>query len=129
MKKQNTSPTIEFDAITNLVPHAVHIYNRERQLLAVIPPTGCVLRCQPTYKELPSLTLPDPSGNPVKVPLYQREFLSVNWENLPDAVLVSALVGRVLAETPYTGRIFTPGDLLRDAEGNVIGTIGLVEIV
>lgn len=125
---KNNSHSIKIDNIVNLVPHPVCIYNRDRELIITIPPSGTVLRCQPSHRELPSLKLSD-DGKVVDVPVYQREFLPVVWDNLPDAVLVSALVGQALAETPYTGRIFTPGDLIRDTKGNVIGSIGLVEIV
>ena len=102
--------------ITNLTPHTLNIILSDGTTRA-IPPSGSVARCR---------TVNEPAGYADGVPLVRVAYGAV--EGLPEAAegvlyVVSALVR---AAVPERSDVASPGDLVRDPEGNVVGCRGLV---
>lgn len=97
----------------NLTPHAVRVVDG----IGEIPPSGVVARCATTST---------PAGSAGGIALVRTTFGAV--ECLPDAeegtiFVVSALVR---AAVPNRGDVASPGDLVRDASGSVIGCRNLI---
>lgn len=99
--------------IINLTPHAIHLPNR------TIEPSGQVARCQ-------EWTLP--AGTFDGIVLIRREYGAV--EELPEYVhksgnlyIVSMMVRQAL---PERIDLASPGDLIRDESGQIIGCKNLV---
>jgi len=108
--------------IINLTPHAVTIY-RDGQPVRTIEPSGTVARVTSISEHI---------GEVDGIPVYQHGFGAV--ENMPEPVsdtiyLVSMVVGQALAgsgRTDIYGPDTSPAGAVRDAEGRIIGTRGLV---
>jgi hypothetical protein len=103
----------------NLTPHAINIvgFNGE---VTTIPPSGKVARVKSTQ------TL---AGNKAGIPLYFVEFGAV--EDLPNESAIPFGVeyivsGMVRAACPNRRDLASPGDLVRDDKGNVVGCRGLI---
>ncbi len=102
-------------SIVNLTPHALNVVTSGG--VTTIKPDGTVARCATTST---------PAGEAAGIPLSRTTYGKVI--GLPDPVpgvifVVSALVR---AAVPHRGDVASPGDLVRDAAGNVIGCRGLV---
>jgi hypothetical protein len=100
----------------NLTPHAINIYNSEKQLVMTVPPSGAVARVQ-TQRKLSAVY----DG----VEIYRTQYGNV--ENLPapqkDTIyIVSALVA---AAVPRRDDVLQPGELLRNDAGQPVGCVGL----
>jgi hypothetical protein len=101
--------------LINLTPHTVKLVN-ELGVLEVFP-TGTVARVSSTQEEV---------GRVIGVPLVRATFGAVT--GLPDPVegtlyIVSALVRAAL---PGRADLASPGDLVRDEAGNVVGAKSLI---
>lgn len=107
--------TLTTTTITNLTPHALHVHSGDTT--KTFAPSGTVARVSST-----SVQVGDLDG----VPLFNTTFGQV--QDLPaqqDGVLlvVSALVRSAL---PDRKDLASPGDLVRDGNGNVVGCKGLI---
>lgn len=101
--------------VVNLTPHPLVLVLSDGN--RAVAPSGTVARCSSTNK---------PAGDFEGVPLTRVTFGAV--ENLPEPVegtlyVVSALVRSAV---PHRTDVASPGDLVRDEAGNVIGCKGLV---
>lgn len=101
--------------LLNLTPHTLNLVLPDGSIKAVAP-SGTVARCASSSA---------PAGEFEGVPLNRTTFGQV--EGLPepqDGVLlvVSALVRQAV---PHRADVASPGDLVRDADGNVVGCKGL----
>lgn len=113
-------------ALINLTPHDITIVGNVQTV--VIPRSGQIARVSVTrVKDGDYLPVDDARGDYVAVPVYQVQMGPV--EGLPDPVegreyLVSALVA---AHPDVRGRpdVFSPGELVRDEAGRVVGCRGL----
>lgn len=101
--------------LVNLTPHAINMYG------ATIPPSGKVARIKMEREDLSPLIF---QGQKVRVTrTYGGEI-----EGLPAPSPGKAyIVSRVVLEVVKVGRgdVFSPGELIRDSEGRVIGCDGL----
>jgi len=101
--------------ITNLTPHALNLITATGTV--TVAPSGAVARCATTSA---------PAGEAEGVPLVRTSYGEV--VGLPDPspgtlFVVSALVR---AAVPHRADVASPGDLVRDASGNVVGCRNLV---
>lgn len=101
--------------IVNCTPHALNIVTAHGTV--TVAPSGTVARCSQTST---------PAGEVNGVPLSRTTFGAV--VDLPEPVegvilVVSALVRAAL---PSRTDLASPGELVRDAAGNVIGCKGLI---
>ena len=102
--------------ITNLTPHALVFVLADGSSRSIAP-SGAVARCR---------TVNSPAGDAEGIPLARVSYGAV--EGLPEPAegvlyVVSALVR---AAVPGRSDVASPGDLVRDPAGNVIGCRGLV---
>jgi len=100
--------------LVNLTPHTLNIITEGGTV--TIPPSGKVVRVATAVTELPLVFF-----NGVEILLKETLFGEV--EGLPEPaadtiLIVSALVR---AAAPEREDLFSPGDLVRDEKGNVIG--------
>lgn len=106
--------------ITNLTPHSIRIFAADGTTeIATIPPSGSVARVAMTRKFAGNLAT---EGG---IPLYQSKAGAVT--GLPDAApgvcyVVSTLVRLAV---PNREDVFSPGDLVRDGNGQPVGCKGL----
>lgn len=103
--------------IINITPHPLNIQSGDKMLN--IPPSGVIARLSVKHESQPSI---DIDGDEVSV--YKTEFGPI--ENLPKPkegfyYVASALV----ANAANRADVFSPGELIRDNQGNVIGAKGL----
>jgi hypothetical protein len=111
MAGTNTGEVENKMKIVNLTPHAIHLPDR------TIEPSGAVARCQEETIQLCSID--------------GIEFISRRYSDvydLPDLqpniiYIVSLLVRQAL---PDRMDLASPGDLIRDADGKIIGAKNLV---
>ena len=104
--------------IVNLTPHELRLTDEHGHLVATVPPSGTVARVRTSAVRV---------GEFEGVPLFRTEYGAV--EGLPEPVpgtiyVVSAMV-RSHPQVSGRGDVFSPGKLLRDEQGRVIGAIGL----
>ena len=106
--------------LVNLTPHALMIViDRETGKTITVPPTGKVARVT---------TIREPGAFHDGVPTFKVTFGSVT--GLPDMELGKVFVvsGMVASHPSVRQRpdVFSPGELIRDAGGIVVGCHGLV---
>ena len=104
--------------IRNLTPHKITISNKDQSIMLTIPPEDVSARCLENTKD----TCREFDG----FPLVLKSFGKV--ENLPypeDDILyiVSKMVRDACSDR---GDLASPGDLIRDEDGNVLYTENLV---
>ena len=110
------------EKLINLTPHVINIYDVDKKtLLMTLEPSGTVARVQMTRKQTGTVI-----GIPVfiNVPGDVTGVPSCSESDAPDQIryIVSALVRIAL---PANDDVFSPGELLRDSDGQPIGCIGL----
>lgn len=101
--------------IINLTPHAINILADGGTI--TIPPSGTIARCGEAS---------EPAGEINGIPLVTKTYTEVT--GLPDEApgvyyIVSAMVRQAL---PDRRDLLSPGDLVRDENGNVIGCRNLI---
>lgn len=102
--------------LSNLTPHTLNLVLPDGSVKAV-PPSGQVARCASTSSQ---------AGEFDGIPLSKTTFGQV--QDLPEPqdgtlFVVSALVRQAV---PHRTDVASPGDLVRDADGNVVGCKGLI---
>lgn len=110
--------------IVNLTPHALNLHGTDATselatLQISVPPSGTIARLAVSRKAIASVTLEG-----VKIGICQSNFGNIT--GLPVAedgtiFVVSALV----AEAAKRSDVFSPGELVRDEVGVVVGANGL----
>ena len=102
--------------LVNLTPHAVTIVLPSGDTVT-LPPSGTVARCSTS-----SEVVGEVNGIPVSRVSYGEVV------GLPEMTPYTRFVvsGLVRSAVPHRGDVFSPGDLVRDAGGNVVGCRGLV---
>jgi hypothetical protein len=103
------------DAI-NLTPHALNI-QREDGTFLIIQPTAPAARCEVTTK---------PAASPIPgVAAVVAQYGAVTDlpEPQPDTIYIVSML--VASRVPHRPDVFSPGELIRDEAGRVIGCIGL----
>lgn len=115
--------------LINLTPHAINIRDKAERLIMVVPPSGTVARVQTTRREVESITLA--SGDvSVDIPLFRTIYGSIT--DLPSREYGTCLIVSLMVKQATQGQdwperpdLVSPGELVRDTEGNPIGCIGL----
>lgn len=105
--------------IINCTPHEISINGKK------FPPTGKVIRVQSERKLIDKITFEE-----VEIPIYSvvygelENFISPKDDEI---LVVSALCKEIIKECfpLFWGRIASPGMLIRDENGNVVGADGL----
>lgn len=103
--------------IVNLTPHSLNLYDESNRLVVVVPPSGDVARVAVRRERV---------GDADGVPLYRSHYGAV--EGLPAPrpgvlYVTSALVLAAVREARPD--VWAPGEPVRDAEGRVVGAVGL----
>lgn len=96
----------------NLTPHSIIIVDA-----LTLPPSGTVARCAATST---------PAGTHGKIALTRTAFGAVEGLPEPEAGVVFVVSALVRAAVPGRSDVASPGDLVRDASGVVIGCRNLV---
>jgi hypothetical protein len=102
--------------LKNLTPHTITVVGSSGEALAVLPPSGQVARVSMTREVV---------GEVAGLPVYRSQYGSV--VGLPDAEAGVALVvsAMVRLATPGRADVFSPGELVRGADGQPVGCRGL----
>ena len=104
--------------IINLTPHTLNIHNEDGELVATVPPSGEVARCEVVrakkYERGGVPFFATAYGEVVGLPEYE--------EGDPLVYVVSGMTRAAVSDRVD---VYQPGELLRDDEGQVIGCIGL----
>lgn len=102
--------------IINLTPHTINIYGEDKKPIVAIQPSGIVARVTVTRQLNQTID---------GIPCYSTAYGNV--VGLPDAQDgdIYIVSGLVRAAVPHRHEVFQPGELLRDADGQPIGCIGL----
>ena len=105
-------------SIINLTPHELKLFNEDGRLVATITPSGQVARVRTQSVRV---------GEHAGVPLYRTEFGDVEGLPAPQPDTIYVVSGLVRAHPAVASRedVYSPGRLLRDAEGRVVGAVGL----
>jgi len=107
--------------ITNLTPHALTIVGENGTL--VVPPTGVVARLAVTRTELVPVTI-DGVLLPVSLPVMGEV---TDLPSVEDGVIL--VVSALVAGAVNRPDVMSPGELIRNTSGNVIGAKGLCAYV
>ena len=111
---------MEFNGINfvNLTPHDVTIAISEEERLT-IPFSGCIARVSLVQENLSPIA---------GIPVIRSTFGQV--EGLPSPVEGTVYIVSAMTASAVGGRgdLYTPGDLVRDDEGQVIGCKGLKKV-
>lgn len=101
--------------LINLTPHALHVKLKDGETL-VIPADGRVARVSTTQKEVDELN---------NITIYETYFGEV--VGLPErAENTFYIVSKITQDArPHRDDLLSPGNLIRDNEGNVVGCEGL----
>ena len=102
--------------ITNLTPHTLNLFDLGGNPVAEIPPSGEIARVKALREQI---------GDYERVPLFTTIFGEVDGLPAPKPNTIYVVSGLVRAAVPSRGDVFSPGELVRDDGGKVIGAKGL----
>jgi len=102
--------------IKNLTPHALNVVLSPESTFT-IPPSGSVARCSSSNTQI---------GLANEIPLFKVAYGAVEGLPEPEAGVLYVVSALVRAAVPARTDVASPGDLVRDSEGKVIGCKGLV---
>lgn len=101
--------------IVNFTPHALNIHDEAGDLVANIPPCGAVARLT-TERVL--------VGHVGDIPIFKTVLGEVMNLPSPHPEVIYVVSGFVRSAVQRHD-LYQPGELLRDAEGRVVGCVGL----
>ena len=105
--------------IINCTPHDVNIVGEDGSIIATIPASGILPRCQATTQEVGTVGV-----DGITIPLTASSFGEVT--DLPEASDDTLLiVSRVVADAAKRHDLVVPDQLVRDSSGQVIGARSL----
>lgn len=102
--------------ITNLTPHTLTILVSDDETRS-IPPSGTVARCSASST---------PAGDHDGIPLARTSYGAVTDLPEPQDGVLYVVSGLVRAAVPSRTDVASPGELVRDPDGRVIGCRNLV---
>lgn len=104
--------------LVNLTPHTMNLYNADKELIVSIPPESVAARCSVTRDKL---------GEVDGVPVYVTRYGDVT--GLPDGNGKDTYIVSLLVSQAVPGRldVLSPGELLRNEQGQPIGCVGLTK--
>ena len=102
--------------ILNLTPHVMNIYNEKKEEIATIPPNGDPVRITAIREKV---------GEVLGIPLFKTRYSDP--VGLPDYDPDTMIIVSGMVRTACQDRedLWQPGELLRNAEGKPIGSVGL----
>lgn len=101
----------------NLTPHVLHIYDAEgEKVILAIEPSIPAARCAFQSKQV---------GTRGGVPLFAMTFGEVRWLPAPKKDTIYIVSMLVRNAVPHRTDVASPGELIRDPKGQVIGSKGL----
>jgi hypothetical protein len=102
----------------NLTPHTLNVFDEEgKAQVAEIPPSGTVARVDTVYKGV---------GTVDNIPLFESVYGEVKNLPTPDGETMYIVSTPLRLACPERGDLASPGELLRNDEGQPIGCKGLV---
>ncbi len=105
--------------IVNCTPHDVNIVGEDGSVVATIPASGILPRCQATTEEVDIVEV-----NGVTIPLTASSFGEVtDLPEVSDDTLL--IVSRVVADAAKRHDLVVPDQLVRDSSGQVVGAKSL----
>ena len=110
---------LPIDRFVNLTPHTVKIVGGDGRVKALLPPSGMVARVEQTRVQAGH------TGAYGGVECWRTSYGEVT--GLPPEQARNGLIVSAMVRTACSGRrdLFSPGELVRDADGNVTGCRGL----
>lgn len=119
--------------LVNLTPHTINIHDEDGTPIIAVPPSGVVARVDPNEVRIGALVA-DPARG---VPVYRVRYGELYFTDNPQPPEKPARIDFTPEEDPvyivsalvmqYHDRrnFFSPGELIRDADGKPIGCRGL----
>ena len=102
--------------LVNLTPHAITVAGASGETLAVLPPSGEIARVSVTRSE---------SGQVAGLPVFRSVTGDVVGLPTPADGVGYVVSAMVRAAVPTRRDVFSPGTLLRGADGQPVGCVGL----
>jgi len=102
--------------IINLTPHQICIYDENNNLITKIAPSGAEARVSETRARV---------GEIENIPVFAVSYGDITGLPAPDGNVY--IVSAKVRSTCKRGDVHSPGELLRDKKGRVIGCIGLTQ--
>lgn len=102
--------------IINLTPHAINIYNADRNLVATVEPSGTVARVEANRQLVATVE---------GVPFYRTTYGALSGLPEPQDGVIYVVSGMARSAVPGRSDLWQPGELLRNEAGQPIGCIGL----
>lgn len=106
-------------SIINLTPHELRLHDEDGRLVATVPPSGQIVRVR---------TRPVRIGQTEEgVPMFVTVYGDVEGLPEPKPNTIYVVSGLVREHPSVAARddVFSPGRLLRDDAGRVVGAVGL----
>ena len=102
--------------VINVTPHTINVVGQSGETLAELPPSGNVARVSVTRELV---------GQVAGLPVYHSRFGAV--VGLPDEIVGTVLVvsAMVRLAVPLRRDVYSPGELVRGADGQPVGCRGL----
>ncbi|MBT9252153.1 MAG: hypothetical protein KM296_00355 [Brockia lithotrophica] len=105
--------------VVNLTPHALNLVSSEGETVATIPPSGVVARVSTQKEKVCEITV-----NGAPVPVQQTKFGKVTGLPDPEPGVLYVVSLPVAQALPEREDLLVVDDLVRDAEGRVVGARG-----
>lgn len=102
--------------IINLTPHTINIHDTDQKHVLTVESNG-LARCDVAKTQI---------GNAGNIPLFETKFGDVTGlpdEQADDTIFIVSLLVR--QAVPNRKDVFSPGELLRNEDGQPIGCVGL----
>lgn len=111
--------------LINATPHKLEIYNEQREHLLTLEPSGAIARCK--VDRCLHLEI-DRGTDHEAISVYSTKFGAL--EGLPEpkygeVIFVASMVAAQAAKSLGRTDVVSPGELLRNEQGQPIGCIGL----
>lgn len=93
-----------------------------------LPPSGQVARCKVDREKIDSVWTEDIDGWDITLPITKSKFGEVEGLPEPQEGMIYIVSNLVAQAVPHREDVFFPDDLVRDANGNIIGCRALGKI-
>jgi hypothetical protein len=102
--------------LKNLTPHQIVVVGASGETLAVLPPSGNVARVAMTREIV---------GEVAGLPVYRSQYGSLVGLPAEDAGVALVVSAMVRLAVPGRSDVYSPGELVRGADGQPVGCRGL----
>lgn len=106
-------------SFVNLTPHEINLFDEDGNEVVALAPTGDSVRIETERQKV---------GEADGVPIFEVEFGEVNGLPEPNGDDIFIVGGFVNSHPEVSERddVMSPGELIRDSDGNPVGAKGLV---